>query len=111
MSPLRRIIVIALFAVAGFTPAAKAQTEKRPPNLIVLTIGVSQYKTPGNDLKHAAKDARDFAAALKLHEGKAFGHVKTRTLTDAAATRQNIEEALDWLINQVQPEDYVFVFV
>src|SRR5262249_33274142 len=45
------------------------------------------------------------------HEGKLFGKVQTRTLTDAEATRQNIEEALDWLVKGVQPEDYVVVFV
>jgi len=67
--------VIALIVVAGFTPVATAQTEKTPPNLTVLTIGVSRYKAPGNDLNHAAKDARDLAAALKTHEGKLFARV------------------------------------
>jgi len=37
--------------------------------------------------------------------------VQTRTLTDAEATRRNIEEALDWLAKQVKPNDYVIVFV
>ncbi|MCI0361386.1 MAG: caspase family protein [Planctomycetaceae bacterium] len=112
MSQLRRISVIALVVVAGFAPAATAQTQKMQPNLTVLTIGVSQYKkTAANDLKHAAKDARDLAAALKAHEGKLFDRVQTRTLTDAQATRQNIEEALDWLAKQVKANDYVIVFV
>ena len=60
---------------------------------------------------HAAKDARDLAVALKAHEGKLFGRVETRTLTDAQATRQNIEEALDWLAKVVKADDYVMVFV
>jgi uncharacterized caspase-like protein len=111
MNPLRRTPAVVLILIAGFTPAAVAQTAKRPPNLTVLSIGVSHYKTPGSDLKHAAKDARDLAAALKLHEGKLFARVQSRTLTDADATRQNIEEALDWLAKQVQPDDYVVVFV
>lgn len=111
MSQLRRIPVIALFVMVGFTPAVTAQTEKRQPNLTVLTIGVSKYKAPGSDLKHAAKDARDLAAALKVHEGKLFARVETRTLTDAQATRQNIEESLDWLAKKVKAEDYVIVFV
>src|SRR5262245_762135 len=108
---LRRIPVIALIVVAGFAPVAGAQTDKAPPNLTVLAIGVSKYKAPGNDLKHAAKDARDLAAALRAHEGKLFARVQTRTLTDAQATRRNIEEALDWLAKQVKPNDYVIVFV
>jgi uncharacterized caspase-like protein len=111
MSELRRTSVIALLVVAGFTPAVTAQTEKRPPNLTVLSIGVSRHKAPGNDLKHAAKDAGDLAAAFKVHEGRLFARVETRTLTDAQATRQNIEEALDWLAKQVKPDDYVMVFV
>src|SRR5262245_35164463 len=98
--------------MAGFAPAATAQTtHKIPPNLTVLTIGVSRHKVPGNDLRHAAKDARDLAAALKAHEGKLFARVQTRTLTDSQATRQNIEEALDWLAKQVKAGDYVIVFV
>jgi uncharacterized caspase-like protein len=111
MSQLRRIFVFAVFVSAGFTSAVTAQTEKRTPNLIVLAIGVSQYKAPGSDLKHAAKDAQDLAAAFKGHEGKLFGRVQTRTLTDAQATRQNIEEALDWLAKEVKGDDYVIVYV
>jgi uncharacterized caspase-like protein len=111
MSLLRRISGIALLVMLGVASAVTAQTQKRPPNLTVLTIGVSQHKAPGNDLKHAAKDARDLAAALKAHEGKLFGSVQTRTLTDAQATRQNIEEALDWLAKQAKGDDYVMVFI
>jgi uncharacterized caspase-like protein len=102
---------MALIAVAGLTSVAMAQTQKTRPNLTVLSIGVSQYRAPGNDLKHAAKDARDLAATLKAHEGKLFTRVQTRTLTDAQATRHNIEEALDWLAKQVKANDYVIVFV
>ena len=111
MSPLHRITMIALLALAGFTPAATAQTEKIPTNLTVLTIGVSRYKAPGKDLTHAAKDARDLAVAFKAHEGRLFARVQTRTLTDGQATRQNIEEALDWVAKQVKASDYVVVFV
>ena len=110
MSQLRRIMV-ALIVSVGFTSSVTAQTEKKAPNLTVLAIGVSQYKAPGNDLKHAAKDARDLAVALKAHEGKLFGRVQTRTLTDSQATRQNIEDALDWLVKQVKADDYVIVYV
>lgn len=110
MSQLRRILVIAV-VLAGFTPAVRAQTDKGLPNLTVLAIGVSHYKAPGNELKHAAKDARDLVAALKLHEGKLFGWVQSLTLTDVQATRQNIEESLDWLAKQVKAEDYAIVFV
>jgi uncharacterized caspase-like protein len=111
VGPLRRNWFLIIILLTGLTPAAMAQSEKKPPNLTVLTIGVSQYKAPGNDLKHAAKDARDLAAAFKLHEGKLFGRVQTKTITDGQASRQGIEEALDWLAKQVQPEDYVIVFV
>jgi uncharacterized caspase-like protein len=100
-----------LIVVAGFTPAATAQPETKAPTLTVLAIGVSRHKAPGNDLKYAAKDARDLVGAVKAHEGNLFAHVQTRTLTDAQATRQNIEEALDWLARQVRPDDYVMVFV
>jgi uncharacterized caspase-like protein len=104
-------LVIAWIVVAGFTPAATAQTATKAPNLTVLAIGVSRYTAPGNDLRYAAKDARDLVAALNAHQGKMFAQVRTRTLTDARATRQNIEESLDWLARQVKRGDYVIVFV
>lgn len=105
---------MALVVVVGFSTTAAAQTEKAPPNLVVLTIGVGQHKAAGRDLsnlEHAAKDARDLAVALKAQEGKLFTRVHMRTLTDTDATRQNIEEALDWLPKQVKATDYVMVFV
>lgn len=111
MSKLHRHWLIALVVIFAATPIASAQAEKKSPSLIVLSIGVSHYKTPGNDLKHAAKDACDLVDALKAHKGKLFARVQTRTLTDDQATRQNIEEALDWLARQVTADDYVIVFV
>ena len=113
MTVLRRSSLWALVVTVALSARALAQPQKTP-NLVALTIGVSQHQAAGGEfknLRHAAKDARDLAAALKGQEGRLFGRVLQRTLTDAAATRDNIEEALDWLAKQVKAGDYVIVFV
>ena len=76
-----------------------------------MTVGVSQHQAAGSNLRDAAKDARDLAVALRAQEGQLFERVLVRTLTDTTATRDNIEESLEWLAKQVKPEDYVMVFV
>src|SRR5262245_6447327 len=105
MSQLR-LCLIAVAALMVHPSAAPAQTlEKLESRLVVLSIGVSEHQAGGQgglaNLKHAAKDARDLAQALQGQHGKLYTHVAARTLTDAQATRQNIEEALDWLSRQV----------
>ena len=59
----------------------------------------------------AAKDARDFAAALRPQEGKQYRKVHLRVLTDRDATRVGITKAFEWLHQSVGANDVAMLFM
>lgn len=82
------------------------------PKLYVLAIGVAHYQhkdIPKLDL--AAKDARDFAAAMLVQQGKLYRQVEVKLLTDEKATRDEIVDGLDWLLRQATQHDVGMVFI
>ena len=88
----------------------------RPPtppgvDLYVLAIGVAQYARSDYNLGLAAKDARDFGAAMQGQEGRLYRRVMVRTLTDAQATRAAVLRELEALRNNVGANDVAMVFV
>ena len=70
------------------------------PKLYVLSIGVSDYADASLKLGLAAKDARDFSAALRAQAGGLYGDVVMRELVDRAATRDGVLDGLEWLEKQ-----------
>lgn len=91
--------------------AAPAADTLRAPRLYVLAVGVGAYghkDIPA--LAFAAKDARDFAAAMQRQQGRLYGEVKVRLLTDAQATRDEVVDALEWLQRQVTQHDVGMLF-
>jgi hypothetical protein len=78
--------------------------------LHVLAIGVSEYARADYRLGLAAKDARDFAAAMQEQQGRQYRRVNVRTLTNAEATRAAVLKALDELRAQVGPDDTAMLF-
>jgi len=82
-----------------------------PGDLYVLAIGVAEYARPEYRLGLAAKDAADFAAAMKRQEGRQYRRVIVRTLTDAEATRAAILREFDWLRTSVTPSDTAMLFI
>jgi WD40 repeat protein len=81
------------------------------PTLYVLAIGVSHYKLTTTNLKWAARDAEDFAAAIKTQEGGLYKKVNVRVLPNDKATRQEIIEGLDWLLRETTSRDVAMVFL
>jgi hypothetical protein len=81
------------------------------PTLYVLAIGVSHYKLSTANLKWAAKDAQDFATAMKTQEGGLYKKVTVRPLLNDKATRQEIIEGLDWLRRETTNRDVAMVFL
>jgi WD40 repeat protein len=81
------------------------------PKLYVLAIGVSRYQDTRLTLGFAAKDAQDFAAALRRQHGSLYREVEVRLLTDAAATKGNILDGLEWLERQTTSRDVAAVFL
>lgn len=81
------------------------------PKLYVLAVGVAKYANQDYDLDLAAKDARDFAATMQAQQGKLYGEVKVRLLTDAKATRDNVVDGLEWLKKEVTARDVGMMFL
>ena len=75
------------------------------PILYILAIGVSRYADADFNLGLPAKDAADFAAAMQKHRD-----VEVKILTDAAATRDNVVDGLDWIVRQTTSKDVAMVF-
>src|SRR5205814_582364 len=62
-------------------------------------------------LKYAAKDARDFAAALKAQEGGIYREVELKVLVDGEASSAAVKRALSWLDKQATSRDVGLVFL
>ena len=75
-------------------------TETPQPNLYVLAIGVSKYDNKELTLNFAAKDANDFANALRNQKGKLYKDVTIKQLPDAS--KQEVLDGLAWLRSQVR---------
>lgn len=100
--------------VVGANVLLKAKTPSTAGDVHVLAIGVSKHESPTGDLqdlKFASKDAQTFAKAIQAHKnGKLYRNVNVRMLTDQQATRTNVLDGFQWLVDSVKPKDSVVVF-
>jgi hypothetical protein len=92
-------------------------TEKEPtgvdlrPSLYLLAIGVSEYAHDGvRNLRYAAKDAADFASALRRFEGSLYKKVEVKLITEGAAHKDEVLDGLDWLQHQPTQHDVAVIF-
>jgi hypothetical protein len=94
-------------------PATQAQVDEFEikPALYLLSVGISAYQNPKLKLNYAAKDAKDFAAAMKAQEGNLYRKVEVRSLVDATATANNIRDGLEWLERQTTQHDVAVLFI
>jgi hypothetical protein len=81
------------------------------PKLYVLAIGVSRYENEDLTLGLAAKDAQDFAAALRRQQGGLYREVVSKVLTDREATKGEVLDGLDWLQRETTSKDVAMVFL
>jgi WD40 repeat protein len=79
------------------------------PKLYLLAVGESVYDKPEFRLNYAAKDARDFAAAMQAQKGGLYRDVEVKLLTDAP--KDDIEDGLEWLRRQVTSRDVGVIFL
>ena len=110
--------VLAKTSASSSNPATLRITRKAPkkadpfrPNLYVLAIGVSDYERDELDLRLAHADAEGIARAFKSQQGRLFGEVKTKVLTDSLATKGEILDGFDWIESEVTQRDVAVVFV
>lgn len=79
------------------------------PALYVVAVGVSTYATAAYNLKFAAKDAADIAAAFAGPQ-KGFDRVYVKQILDQDATRANILKARDVLAG-ASVDDTIILFL
>jgi hypothetical protein len=94
-------------AAAGTRPTAGAPLG----DLYILSIGISDYARADYKLGLAAKDANDFAQAMRAQEGRLYRRVIVKTLTNAAATRAAIGREFEALSSSVGPSDVAMLFM
>jgi WD40 repeat protein len=96
-------------------PVAQAAIDPRARtpagDLYVLAIGVSDYARAEYKLNLPAKDATDFAQAMRAQEGKQYRRVFVRILTNQTATKAGIARDFDWLRQTVGPGDTAMLFM
>jgi WD40 repeat protein len=88
-----------------------AAPEAKKPKLHALLVGVSAYEDKKLTLNYAAKDASDFAEAIKAQEGRLYSAVEISTLLDGEATKSSVETALALLKKKAGPDDVAIVFL
>lgn len=80
----------------------------------VLSIGIAEYAMGGQsveNLKFAARDASAFADVLQKHDGgKLYSKVEAKVLLNKDASRSNILDGLQWLVDNVQAGDVAVLF-
>lgn len=81
------------------------------PQLYVLAIGVSAYQMPDLRLDFAAQDAQALAAVLQRQHGRLYREVHVKLLTDAQASKEGIQQGLEWLERQTTQHDVAVIFL
>ncbi|HAS44716.1 MAG TPA: hypothetical protein DCS93_29830 [Microscillaceae bacterium] len=83
--------------------------QKVTPNLYVIALGISKYKTKKMNLNYARKDAQDVVKAL-LQKKAQYTQIIVDTLFDKNATTVNIKK-LKQRLNTTRVDDRVIVFI
>jgi WD40 repeat protein len=103
----------ASLTVRGRTPPAQSALRPvRKPRLNGVLVGVSTYNDTNLQLKFAAKDAQDLAAALQKQKDGLYDEVNLRSLLiEGRATKQAILDSMASLSKQGSRYDTTVVFL
>ncbi len=99
-----------------FTSGERFITYKNPnreitvKNLHVLAIGIDDYVDDNLDLTSANKDVQSIVSSLEAQKGGVFGEVRTKTLSNADATKANIEDAIRQIKGKAAKDDLVLIY-
>lgn len=102
--------------VREFEGPGEAVKDGPKPTLHAVVVGVSKYRNEKLNLQYAAKDAEDFATALRVAAGGLFGAEKvqmtllTTADSETRPTRAALEKALGALAT-AKPDDLVVVYL
>jgi uncharacterized caspase-like protein len=78
--------------------------------LHLLAVGIDQYRSPGNRLQYAVKDADGFADAVERLKPDFYDALSVTRLFDADATAPNVIRALEDLAETARSDDRVLVY-
>lgn len=88
------------------------------PKIYAVVIGSSDYASDDMDLQYAAKDAEDFASALKMSSSNLIGgaNLKLTKLTTAGDSstwpnKENIKKAFENYAKEAKARDYLIVYM
>ena len=99
-----------------FTSGERYITYKNPnrdivvKNLHVLAIGIDDYVDDNLDLTTANKDVQSIVSSLETQKGSVFAEVRTKTLSNADATKANIEDAIRQIKGKAAKDDLVLIY-
>jgi len=82
-----------------------------PARMHVLAIGVDKYRMEDYRLHYAAKDAKEFAEALRIVGEGLFASVKVNVLTDEEVSEARIGAAIDLIAIDAKPHDVFVLFL
>ncbi|TAL33214.1 MAG: hypothetical protein EPN93_14370 [Spirochaetes bacterium] len=91
---------------AEYVPARELR-----PDLYILAAGVSEYRDANLKLGFPAEDAKAVSAAFNEAGAPIYGKVVARVLTDRAATRKSIMDAMSDISARAGKSDTVLVFL
>lgn len=80
------------------------------PNLYVLSIGVSEYENIRYKLDYAALDAQSIIEIFKT-QTKLYQNISPELRINKEASRADILNSIDWLINEATQKDVVIMFI
>jgi len=91
----------------------KSSRKPEEPHLYVLGIGIDKYAASENNLTYAVKDATDFRNMIQDKAKGLFdtANIHIEGLSDAAATKAGIQQAIAAISAKVKPWDSFILFV
>jgi hypothetical protein len=104
-------LVFRIEAPVAQKPPETAPPARKLPRLWVFAVGISEFRQADYNLVLAAKDARDFAAAVSSAKGGLYSEVATRVLVNREATRSAVLDGLRWLTESTQAGDVAMLFL
>jgi tetratricopeptide (TPR) repeat protein len=109
---MRKICAVLLLLGVCLLTSSQAQQVQDDGQKYALLIGVSnQPNFPADKLLHYAdRDATQFSNFLQSPEGGAFPARNIKLLVNQRATREDIEEAIEWLRLRTHRNDTVYVY-
>ncbi len=106
MKSLKRRTTLLFFGLACLIYIQKLNSQTK-----ALIIGISQYQDPElKELKHAHRDAENFAAYLKEHPSIKLKEENLQLLTNSLATSSQTILALDRMFESVKKTDSIYLF-